>query len=185
MQEITNSKNTLQNNTCEGKCSRCGECCGLFIPFNEEDINRIKKYVKDHNIKQFNRVDKLKGTFKAHCCFYDEDKKICTIYEVRPFACKDFICSRENWKEKRNDYEKNAKYNSTVNKTILASFDDMIYNDYEPILRYVLGLITNNNKLDDKVLVGFLMQINRLDLLKYILVEDDNGNKINGTDLLK
>lgn len=183
-----NKDNRIYDNTCNGECSRCGDCCGLFVPFNDDDLERIKTYVEKHNIKQFDRIDKLTGAFKAHCCFYDEINKLCTIYEVRPYVCKDFICNRKNWKEKRDNYERNAKYNSTlVGKQILATFDDKIYNDYEPILRYVFNIIRDTQKgnVDHKVLLGFLMQVNRLDLLKYISVEDENGKKLNGVDLLK
>ena len=33
------------DNTCNGKCSNCGQCCGLFIPFNDDDIKEIKKQI--------------------------------------------------------------------------------------------------------------------------------------------
>ena len=93
------SDNQVTNKMCEGKCSRCGECCGLFIPFNDDDIARIKRYVDLHKIKQYDRLDKETQSFKAHCCFYDEEKKECRIYPVRPYACKDFRCDRKDWKK--------------------------------------------------------------------------------------
>ena len=181
-------RNQIVDNTCNGNCSRCGDCCGLFVPFNDDDVTNIKQYVKKYNIKPFDRIDRATGAFKAHCCFYDEVNKVCTIYEVRPYVCRDFICSRKNWKEKRDEYEKQAKYNSTLNgKQILATFDDIIFGDYEPVLRYIFNILYEKQKgnIDHKVLIGFLMQINRLDLLKYISVEDENGKKLNGVDLLK
>ena len=177
---------TITDCTCKGECSRCGNCCGLFIPFNDEDITRIKEYVKEHNIKPQDRLNKLTGSFDARCCFYDTKNKVCTIYPVRPFVCKDFICSRENWKQKRDEYERRAKYNSTLNEMIMATFDDKIYNDYAPIILYAVTTCQEQDgKVDDKKLLELLMTMGRLDVLYYFSAINENGDKIEGIDLLK
>jgi Fe-S-cluster containining protein len=168
------------------KCSRCGNCCGLFIPFTEKELSDLKGYVKKHNIQPAtNRLNKMTGEFKAHCCFYDETKKMCTVYEVRPFACRDFKCDRKNWKAKRDIYEKRAKYNSTLSKKlVMGTFDDLIYKDYYPIIRYLFSLLPRETGgIESAYVLELLKQVNRLDLLNYIIAEDTNGNKIEGTDL--
>lgn len=178
---------TLTNNMLDGRCSRCGECCGLFIPFNDEDINRIKKYVQLHNIKPFNRLDMEKNTFKAHCCFYDENKKECTIYAVRPFVCKDFRCNRKDWKKYRNMYEKHCKYNSSLSeKTILATFDDMIYKDYTPIVKYLIDMVmSENGNVDEVQLYNIFNSVNRLDILERMTLCDNEDNTITGKEFIE
>ena len=176
----------LTDNTCNGKCSNCGQCCGLFVPFNDDDIDRIKKYVKENNIKQTNRVNVLTGSFNAHCCFLDTIRNRCKIYPVRPYVCRDFMCNQKDWICKRDEYESKAKYNSTFNTQIMATFDDKVYDDYEPILRYILYSLYEKcgKQLDHSVLVRFLRNVHREDLLNYFSAYDENGNKFNGNDLL-
>lgn len=173
--------NQIANNMCNHNCSRCGSCCGLFIPFTEKELYTIKDYVKEHNIKPVNRINPVTRQFKAHCCFYDEPNQKCTIYEARPFACKDFKCDRKNWKEKRDFYEKRAKYNSHLSKkVIMGTFDDLIFNDYVPILRYILSMIPNTQKgIDSRYIINMFKHINRLDLLEQFKAIDENGNTIN------
>lgn len=177
----------LKNNMVEDKCSRCGECCGLFIPFNDDDILRIRKYVQLHNIKPFNRIDLKNNTFKAHCCFYDENKKECTIYAVRPYVCRDFRCDRKDWKKYRDIYEKQCKYNSSfAKKTILATFDDMIYNDYGPIIKYLLDMImSDNGNVDELKFYNVFKSVNRLDILEKMTLCDDNDNTITGKEFIE
>lgn len=167
------------------KCSRCGDCCGLFIPFTEKELSVIRAYVKQNNIKPHNRLD-MNGQFNARCCFYNEIEKKCDIYEVRPYVCKDFKCDRKNWKSKRDSYEKRAKYNSSLSKKqYMATFDDLIYKDYEPILRFILNLLPNNiDRIDDSIVLALFKNVGRLDLLNYFEFYDENNIKHKGTELL-
>lgn len=179
-----NDEKNIRDNTCNGECSRCGECCGLFIPFNDEDIEVIKEYVSKHNIMPYDRINKLTGGFEAHCCFYNMKEKKCMIYPVRPYVCRDFICNRKNWKQKRDEYERKAKYNSTQNKMIMATFDDMIYGNYTPILLFILEYCREPNGLvDSHKLVTMLKYIGREDLLKQFTATDENGKTFDGTEL--
>ena len=177
-------ENKITNNTCNGNCSRCGECCGLFVPFNDKDIEIIKKYVEENNIKPQNRLNKMTGGFEARCCFYDIHNKKCLIYPVRPFACRDFICSRKDWKQRRDEYESRAKYNSTINEMVMATFDDKIYSDFGPIILYIVSMCRENNGLvDSEKLLSVIENVGRLDLLQYFTATDEKGNKIKGIDL--
>jgi len=177
------SDDAISDNTCMGRCSRCGECCALFIPFTDRDVTRIKKYVKKHKIEPQNR-DVAEG-FKSQCCFYDFKNHLCTIYPVRPYVCSDFICNRKNWKSKRDEYESKATYNSTVkNKFIMATFDDMVYKNYYPILLHILSICKDaNGNVDSKILIKYIKAVHREDLLDKFMAQDENGVEHKGTDL--
>lgn len=179
-----NKDDCISDNTCEGKCSHCGECCGIFIPFTDNELDLINKYVHKHNIQPQNRINAMTGDFDARCCFYDKNNKMCTIYPVRPYVCRDFICNRKTWKQRRYTYESKAKYNSTVNKMILATFDDMIYNDYSAILLTIIDYCKEPNGLvSSEKLIATIRHIGREDLLNQFTAIDENGKKIKGTDL--
>lgn len=73
--------------------SDCGDCCQSFaIP--EADYQKIRRYVKTHNIKMANRPDD-----PTRCPFHYNDT--CNIYDVRPEICRIFghlptlKCSRD------------------------------------------------------------------------------------------
>ena len=80
--------------TCDGNCSRCGECCTPLLPITLKEYFVIKEYIKEHNIEPFNHI-KLDG-IHVLCPFYNSDEKKCSIYEVRPEVCRRFICSLDN-----------------------------------------------------------------------------------------
>lgn len=182
MNELINSEDKIQNNTINNNCSRCGECCALFVPFTKNELEIIRKYVKENNIKPTNRINKLTNQFDAKCPFYNYKEKKCNIYEVRPYACRDFICSRKNWKDRRNDYGNKSDYNS-IGKT-LATFDDLIYNDIEPIIRFIIALsLDETNQLDSKKFIKLLEYFNREDLLQYLTATDTDGNEYKGEDI--
>lgn len=176
----------VKNNTCKGQCSRCGECCGLFIPFTDKELSIIKEYVSKHNIQPTYRF--VEGGMEARCCFYDSKNHKCNIYEVRPYVCRDFKCDHKDWMKRRDQYEKRSKYNSTLaskDKIIIATFDDLIYQDYRYILQYFITLAYSKSYggVDGTVLHDVLKMANRLDLLQYLTAYDENGNEIKGTDI--
>lgn len=175
----------IKNLTYNGECSRCGQCCSLFIPITKQEVEDIKKYVQAFNIKPYPRFKN--NNFNATCCFYNPEKKECMIYEVRPFVCRDFKCDNFDWKLRRDCYEEKAYYNSTLkNKIILASFDDLIYNDYTPIIQYILAELDKTGKANDlDSIINFFKNVNRLDLLKYMTFYDENDKPVRGIDILK
>lgn len=173
----------ISDKTCNGQCSRCGECCGMFIPFTEKELSIIKEYVSKHNIQPTYRF--VEGGMEARCCFYNAKEHKCNIYEVRPYACRDFKCCHKDWLKRRDHYEKRAKYNSTINKLIAATFDDLIYQDYRYIIQYFVSLAYSQTEggVDGTTFKNVLQMANRLDLLNYITAYDENGNKIEGTNI--
>lgn len=188
MMELNDCNDDVVDMTCNGECSRCGECCGLYIPFNDTDIDIIKQYVKEHNIQPQKRlvITEDGETFEARCCFYDKDNKCCTIYPVRPFVCRDFICSRKNWRKYRDLYEDMGQYNSSTHKSSVATFDDKIFNDFSPIILSLANLcVSSDGSIDGDKFCALLKAVNRLDVLEHFKATDINGNVIEGTDLLE
>lgn len=174
----------IQDMTINNKCSHCGQCCGMFIPFTDREIEIIKQYVKEHNIKQVTDRETPNG-FEGRCCFYDKVNKKCNIYPVRPYVCQDFMCNHKDWRQRRNNYELYGDYNSSLKRkaTKLAAFDDLIYEDYYPIIRFIIGLTADNNGLDSNKFLDALKFFNREDLLKYIKATNVDGKEVKGTDL--
>lgn len=85
------------DNTINGMCSECGDCCSNRLPMSQKEINQIKLYIKKNNIvEQKHGVFALsKTSLDLTCPFLDDTKKThkCTIYPVRPQVCKEYICN--------------------------------------------------------------------------------------------
>lgn len=74
------------DNTKNGKCSNCGECCANRLPLSDEEVARIKAYIHDNGIGQ------QKGA--PHTCpFRDHENGRCAIYRVRPTICRVYMCN--------------------------------------------------------------------------------------------
>ncbi|NNC51091.1 MAG: YkgJ family cysteine cluster protein [Flaviramulus sp.] len=76
-------------------CLNCGNCCKTTGPlFTDKDVDRVSKHFKlksQEFINQYLRLDEdndfvLKS---VPCTFLGEDN-YCTIYDVRPKACREF-----------------------------------------------------------------------------------------------
>ena len=95
-------EDNIYNFTKDGKCSGCGCCCSNLLPMSQKEVDVIHRYLKKRNVKECKHLLPVaKQALDMTCPFRDNDKKICTIYEVRPEICKQFIC----------DNEKRAKHN--------------------------------------------------------------------------
>ena len=76
-------------------CLTCANCCKTTGPlFTDKDIERIAKYFKMKSaqfITQFLRVDEDNDYVlqSVPCTFLGADN-YCSIYEVRPKACREF-----------------------------------------------------------------------------------------------
>lgn len=87
------------DNTCNGKCTKCGECCGIVLPLDQEDADKIQEYVVVHKIfpNKYLRI----MTNKLQCPYYNGNKeKGCSIYEARPKICRYYKCDK-----KKADYK--------------------------------------------------------------------------------
>ncbi len=61
-------------------CKNCGKCCGI-IPASAEEVAAIRKYLAEHPAA-------VKSQPGLDCPFRDSAKARCTIYPVRPLACR-------------------------------------------------------------------------------------------------
>lgn len=89
------------NYTCNGKCSRCGQCCMPCVPLTLEEYYRIKEYINHNNIKP-NFPTVIDDNLDLRCVFLDRNTNRCSIYPVRPQVCQRFLCSHSSHKEKKN-----------------------------------------------------------------------------------
>ncbi len=86
------------------ECKRCGYCCtGIGVPYDPKSIHEIADYL---NITLKETIEKYYGKItddgkhielqehkRKPCPFLsiDSEKKAsCKIYQVRPYACRDF-----------------------------------------------------------------------------------------------
>lgn len=88
IKEITEGNTQIKNNSCNGECSKCGECCTHFLPVCQEEIDKIQEYVILNNIKPQIQMMIMQNTLT--CPYYNGNK--CLIYEVRPLICREFYC---------------------------------------------------------------------------------------------
>lgn len=85
----------------EDSCTKCGRCCSNILPMTDIEIESIKKYIREHGIKEqkpncLNYPECGIGIKNLVCPFLDESKTLkCTIYEKRPMICRFFSCKRE------------------------------------------------------------------------------------------
>lgn len=98
--------------TVNGKCSSCGACCTDLLPLSQGEVIKIKKYILKHNIKE-QRHNALSG-IDMTCPFRDDVNHKCTIYEIRPAICKQFICNHSI-----SDIQKSKMYFHKINRVVL------------------------------------------------------------------
>ena len=185
---MINNDVELINNMCNHQCSRCGNCCGIFIPVTEHELSVIKKYVKEHNIQPIDDRFTDGVNFEGRCCFYDTKLKKCNIYPARPYVCRDFRCDRKDWKKYRDKYDKHGKYNCISKKKFkLITFDDAVYNNYGPLILFLLAMCkaTCNGELDAKVVYETFKRFNRLDALDYFKAYSESDVAVDLRELFK
>lgn len=98
------STETVPDNTCNGQCSGCGECClRMTLRLTNKEIKTIRKYIKEHNIKpQHHSPTDVPDDVLAQSAFVDTicpfldasapQGHNCTIYPVRPIICRTYTC---------------------------------------------------------------------------------------------
>lgn len=82
------------DNTCRGKCSNCGECCGVILPMDQEDVDKIQEYCIENKI--FPQRQKLVMEHKWQCPYYNGSKQGCSIYPARPKICRIYQCNKKD-----------------------------------------------------------------------------------------
>lgn len=79
----------------EINCLDCANCCKTTPALiSQLDINRIAKHLKINNkefIDRYTTTDDDGDTvFKQTPCVFLQQDNTCKIYDIRPFACKDY-----------------------------------------------------------------------------------------------
>ncbi len=92
---LTSSKVCYEDHTNGGHCTKCGECCGAFLPICSQDVLMISEYIHEHDIKPCKHYTGKENVFDTLCPFLN-DKNLCNIYEVRPFICRQFKCNKKH-----------------------------------------------------------------------------------------
>lgn len=167
----------VEVNAVNGKCIKCGKCCGLFIPVTKKEVSNIKKYVEEHNIKPENRIDG--NNLELRCPFLDLKNHKCNIYPVRPFVCRDFICSRKDWKKHRDNYQLRADYNGIVGGKWISkgmySMDELIYGDIVIHVRVLLEQAKDEKgNVTEENFNRLLKIVKREDILDKIIINGDD-----------
>jgi len=76
-------------------CLECANCCKTTSPlFTDKDISRIAKYLRikpSEFVTNYLRIDEDKDyVLKSVPCTFLSDNNYCSIYDVRPKACRGF-----------------------------------------------------------------------------------------------
>lgn len=107
-----------ENGICPDNCSLC---CSDILVLSEQDVSRIKKYLKKHpEIKPYNYTPVLSSNYIDKCPFNNPDTHKCMIYSVRPQICENFSCHRFN-----NPNYKPMDYRNKHIRSMLKTFTDI------------------------------------------------------------
>lgn len=76
-------------------CLKCANCCKTTSPlFTDKDIQRISRYLKirpSEFVDRYLRIDEDSDyVLQSVPCFFLSEDNYCSIYEVRPKACKEY-----------------------------------------------------------------------------------------------
>ena len=100
----------VKDYTIDGHCSGCGACCSDYLPLSQNEIERIKAYMKKHTLREHTASVMVVAQLDLTCPFRDNIKHRCDIYEVRPDICRCFQCNQpveqirknKEWYHQRN-----------------------------------------------------------------------------------
>lgn len=96
-EQFMENDKTITDFTHNGNCSECGNCCTNMLPIGASEIPRIRAYIKKNHIRPHVLCLPLASPVLDITCPFlktDTKEKRCMIYDVRPFICRHFICSR-------------------------------------------------------------------------------------------
>lgn len=93
---IQDMKAGVFDKTQDGKCSNCGECCSDLLPISDEEIAKIKRFIKKNGIKEQKHFfpTAIVPMYDFTCPFRNNAEQKCVIYSVRPAICRDFQCDK-------------------------------------------------------------------------------------------
>ena len=145
------------------ECSRCGACCTPFLPMTKNEVKTVKEFLKKNpqiRERALNQPFFKGNNVYVRCCFYDDEKKECMIYPVRPFICRAYKCDQDELKIENNKNFIYAKaYYNTDAKTI-HDFRSLLFDDY----RMVVLAVGDKTQKNPEQLVEFFKEIGRDDV---------------------
>lgn len=94
MKDLFDRKKTVDF-TVDGRCSGCGNCCSNILPLSDVEVVRIRRYIREHGIKEQRKLYASPDALDMTCPFRDEANRKCTIYEVRPAICRVYRCDND------------------------------------------------------------------------------------------
>lgn len=165
-----------------GECSRCGACCTPFLPMTKSEVKTVKEYLKKNpqiRERALNQPFFKENNVYVRCCFYDDDKKECMIYPVRPFICRAYKCNQDDLKIENNKNFIYAKAHYNTEAKTIHDFRSLLFNDY----RMVVLAVGDETKKNPDQLLEFFKELGRYDvaveLEKQIRIfkENENENK--------
>lgn len=131
----------------KSKCSKCGKCCTNILLLEDQEIKRIKKFIRENDIKCNNKNSIMLASSEGYidrCPFLSNDN-LCMIYEMRPQICRDFKCS--TFCDLKNTTETNYEKVKAIN--MIKTFYP---NEYCPCDDSELNLINEKlNNLKDRI----------------------------------
>ncbi len=92
MPEISDKNPPLVPKSCVG----CGCCCSYIVDVDPEPGEldaRVPRNMIDFDFfkHDYRGLRVMKRKDNGRCIAFDEDKKLCSIYEKRPVACREFL----------------------------------------------------------------------------------------------
>lgn len=114
-------------------CLTCANCCKTTSPiFREADIRRISKHLRvkeSQLISNFLRMDEDGDwVLKTSPCAFLQTDNICSIYEVRPLACREYPHT-----DRKNMFQ---ILELTINNSLIC-----------PVVSRIISAISNESKL--------------------------------------
>lgn len=87
------------------KSVNCTECCERLSPFLTEQEFLSGKYIYTFLNVGDDRKPAIAIPRTERGCIYLDENKMCTIYDMRPLACRQFDCSKGHHPNIKNKFE--------------------------------------------------------------------------------
>lgn len=148
----------------------------------KSEVKTVKEFLKKNpqiRERALNQPFFKGNNVYIRCCFYDDDKKECMIYPVRPFICIAYKCNQDDLKIENNKNFIYAKAHYNTEAKTIHDFRSLLFNDY----RMVVLAIGDETKKNPDQLLEFFKELGRYDvaveLEKQIRIfkENENENK--------
>lgn len=80
---------SVRNYCIDGICSRCGDCCSDILPVTDEELNKLRKFVRSRKYKPNTQVKiGMMVRYDMTCPFLNSESRHCDVYDIRPEVCR-------------------------------------------------------------------------------------------------